>query len=216
MPREFINNHYYIVSIVILCLSIGGFCFQLKNRKPEAKEIITIMVMSGIAVAFRASFIMFPFFKPMSAIVMIAGMALGPYAGALVGTLSSFASNFIFGQGAWTPWQMIAYGVAGLLAGVLCKQGWMTEKKRFQTGVVGFFVVVIMVGPILDTFSIFTMANAFSIKAAISIYLSGLPVNVVHGVATFVTILVLCKPMMEKLNRIKIKYGMLDGGQDEI
>ena len=216
MSREFINNHYYLVSAIILCIAISVFCFSLKKRRPQAKEIVTIAVMCGIASAARGAFIMFPFFKPMAAIVMIGGMAFGPYTGFLLGALSAFVSNFLFGQGAWTPWQMVAYGVAGVLAGAFYKFGWMEEKKRLRTGIVGLLIVVFIVGPILDTFSIFSTINRFSTKTAISIYLSGVPVNVVHGVVTFATLFILCRPMMEKLNRMKVKYGMMDGGKDEI
>ena len=216
MSTEFINTHYYIISITILLLAIGAFFLSFEKRKPQAKEIITIAVMSAIAVASRAAFMMLPFFKPMNAIVMITGMAFGPCAGFLTGSLSALVSNFIFGQGPWTPWQMLAYGIAGVLAGIMKKKSWITEEKPLQTGVVGLSTVVVIVGPVLDTFSVFAMANVFSVKAIGAIYLSGLPVNVVHGVATFVTLYFLCKPMTEKLNRIKIKYGMMDGGENEI
>lgn len=216
MSRELINTHYYIISVIILILAIGIFFLRFEKRKPQAKEIITLVVMSAIAVASRAAFVMLPFFKPMSAIVMITGMAFGPCAGFLTGSLSAVVSNFIFGQGPWTPWQMLAYGMAGVLAGMMKKRGWMTEEKRLRTGVIGFLMVVVIVGPILDTFSVFSAANALSVKRIGAIYLSGLPVNMVHGAATFLTLYFLCKPMMEKLNRIKIKYGMMDGGQDEI
>lgn len=216
MSTEFINTHYYIISITILLLAIGAFFLSFEKRKPQAKEIITIAVMSAIAVASRAAFVMLPFFKPMCAIVMITGMAFGSCAGFLTGSLGALVSNFIFGQGPWTPWQMLAYGIAGALAGIMRKRGWIMEEKPLRTGVTGFLIVVVIVGPILDTFSVFSMANVFSVKDIDAIYLSGLPVNVVHGVATFVTLYFLCKPMIEKLNRIKMKYGMMDGGENEI
>ena len=73
MSTEFINTHYYIISITILLLAIGAFFLSFEKRKPQAKEIITIAVMSAIAVASRAAFMMLPFFKPMNAIVMITG-----------------------------------------------------------------------------------------------------------------------------------------------
>ena len=80
---------------------------------------------------------MVPFFKPLTGIVMITGMALGPEAGFLTGAISGFVSNFIFGQGPWTPWQMFAFGVAGFLTGVLAKRGWLTAEKRLPAGLFG-------------------------------------------------------------------------------
>lgn len=181
----------------------------------KAREIVTLSVLCAIAVASRAAFVMIPFFKPMSGIIMITGMAFGPGAGAVVGAMSAFISNFMFGQGPWTPWQMFAYAVAGLLAGLLRKREIMYEEKRIQTSVIGYLMIQLIVGPILDTSSIFTMGQAVTREMALAIYGSGVVPNLIHGIATFATLAILCKPMMEKLNRMKIKYGMMSKEEDE-
>jgi energy-coupling factor transport system substrate-specific component len=68
--------------------------------------------MCGIAITSRAIFIWLPHFKPMTAIIIITGIAFGTESGFLAGTISEFVSNFIFGQGPWTQWQMFALGIA--------------------------------------------------------------------------------------------------------
>lgn len=204
---------FYLVSLVVIILAMVPFFLRFEKRKPQAREIVTLAVLSAIAVASRAAFAMIPHFKPMIGIIMIAGMAFGAEAGFLTGAVSAFVSNFIFGQGMWTPWQMFAYGVAGFLAGILYRTGFIGERDKFQkvmTPICGFIGVVGVVGPLLDLCSIFTMGNELSKEWAISIFVSGFPVNVIHGTATALTLFVLCKPMMEKLNRIKIKYGMMN------
>ena len=141
---------------------------------------------------------------------MITSIAFGPEAGFLVGAVSSFVSNFIFGQGPWTPWQMFAYGLAGFLAGIWAKVRKTDGDKNLSSAIFGAVVVICLVGPILDTSTLFTMAETITRDFAVSVYLSGLPVNIIHGIATFLTVLFLCKPITEKLNRIKIKYGMME------
>ena len=158
---------------------------------------------------------MVPSFKPVAAIVILSGISFGGEAGFLVGCLIMMLSNMFMGQGPWTPWQMFAYGIGGLLAGLLARKGIMTEKKRIRTAVIGFLIILCIVGPLLDTCSVFTMVTNFTRASVGAIYMSGLPVNIVHGVATALTLLILCKPMMEKLERIRIKYGMM-GEEDEI
>lgn len=210
---KFGAKKFYLVSLVVLIIMMVPFFLRFEKRKPQAREIVTLAVLSAIAVASRAAFAMIPHFKPMVGIIMIAGMAFGAEAGFLTGAVSAFVSNFIFGQGMWTPWQMFAYGVAGFLAGILYKAGFIGERDKFQkvmTPICGFIGVVGIVGPLLDLCSIFTMGNELSKEWAISIFVSGFPVNVIHGVATALTLFVLCRPMMEKLNRIKIKYGMME------
>ena len=82
--------------------------------------------------------------------------------------------------------------------------------------VIGFLIILCIVGPILDTCTVFTMNSVITAASAGAIYLSGLPVNIVHGTATALTLLILCKPLMEKLERIRIKYGMMGEDEDEI
>ena len=216
MSGEFINTHFYLVSVILILLSFGIFCLQFEHKKPQAKELVTLAVMSAIAVAARGAFVMVPHFKPMTAIIMITGMAFGARAGFLTGAMSAFVSNFIFGQGAWTPWQMFAYGIAGALAGMLRKKQIIHEEKKAKTAAVGFLIVAIIVGPILDTSTLFLVVNEMTAESTAAIYFSGVPVNIVHGVATFATLFLICRPMMDKLNRIKIKYGMMGGMEHEI
>ncbi|MBR5571404.1 MAG: ECF transporter S component [Oscillospiraceae bacterium] len=217
MSKELVNGNYYLISVVLILLSIVVFFFSYEKKKPQARELVTLAVMCAIAIASRAAFAMVPFFKPMSGIIMITGMAFGPGAGFLTGVVSAFVSNFIFGQGPWTPWQMFAYGVAGALAGFLCKKKVMHEEKKLRTAIFGYLIVQVIVGPILDVCSIFTMGQSVSSSYALAIFTSGFVPNLIHGIATALTLLLLAKPMMEKLNRMKVKYGMMstDNGEWE-
>lgn len=215
MSKELINSNYYLISVVMILLAFVVFFFSYEKKKPQAREIVTLAVMSAIAVASRAAFAMIPFFKPMMGIVMITGMAFGPGAGFLTGAVTGFVSNFIFGQGPWTPWQMFAYGVGGAIAGLFYKKHIMHEELKLQTALVGYALIQAVVGPILDTCSVFTMGSTITPTYIITIYGSGLIPNAIHGLATFLTLFLLGKPMMEKLNRMKLKYGMMSDGSEE-
>lgn len=208
--KYFGNRRYYLCSLILIILSMVPFFLSFEKRKPEAREIVTLAVMCAIAVASRAVFIMVPHFKPLTGIVMITAMAFGAEAGFLTGAVSAFVSNFIFGQGPWTPWQMFAYGLAGFLTGLLTRTDILKKEKKLPAAVFGGLEVLLVTGPILDTCSIFLMSNEVNRESAAAIYLSGLPVNAVHAAATFLTIFLLLKPMMEKLDRIKVKYGMME------
>ena len=214
MSKQLINSHYYLISIVMILAAFAIFFFCYEKKKPQAREIVTLAVMSAIGVASRAAFAMVPFFKPMSGIIMITGMAFGSGAGFLTGVVSAFVSNFIFGQGPWTPWQMFAYGVAGALAGFLAKKGIMHEEKKIPTAILGYVIIQLIVGPILDVCSIFTMGNTIEPGFVLAIFGSGLAPNAIHGLATALTLFLIGKPMMEKLNRMKLKYGMMSESEE--
>ena len=127
----------------------------------------------------------------------------------MVGAVSAFASNLFFGQGLYTPWQMLAFGVAGLVAGLLRNQKALLEKP-WAMGLTGFFTVFLAVGPLLDTCSVFLAANELNAKAVLGIYMAGVPVNLSQAVCTFLTLLLVGKPFLEKLDRIRVKYGMME------
>lgn len=197
---------YYFTGTLIVIEILIPFFLAFEGRKPQARHLVTIAVMCALAVASRVV-VPIPNFKPIFAIIMLAGAAFGPEAGFLVGAVSGFASNFIFGQGPWTPWQMFSFGMAGFLFGLLSRWNWL-PKNRLWRAVVGFLTVILLVGPILDTSSLFMMVSHYTPASIAAIYLAGLPVNAVHGLCTFLTLLLAGDPLLEKLRRVRVKYGM--------
>lgn len=209
------DRKYYFSGLLIIALTLLAFFLRFEKRKPQARELVMIAVMCALAVAARAIFAAIPHFKPMMGIIMITGIAFGPEAGFLTGAMTGFVSNFLFGQGPWTPWQMFAYGMGGLLAGYCTRWGLLHQVPRGKRDLIvmplfGFLSIVLVVGPLLDTCTLLTMSSVVSPAAAAAIYLSGLPVNAVHGTATALTLLLVGKPLLEKLHRIRIKYGMME------
>ena len=204
------DRKYYIASVLIMIYSIIPFFAGFESRKPQARELVTLAVMCAIAVASRAAFIWAPNFKPIGGITMITAMAFGPQAGFMTGSLSLIVSDMIFGQGPWTPWQMFSFGLLGFISGLLARKGILTEKRPLIDAVIGFLLMVLVVGPILDTCAIFTMAQMINTESVFAVYLAGLPVNISQGTAVFLCVLLLTRPMMNKLERIKTKYGMIE------
>ena len=200
---------YYLTGTLMTVFALVPFFLSFEHRNPQARELTVIAVLCAIAVASRLAFAWIPNFKPIFAVIMIAGFAFGQESGFLVGAVSAFASNLFFGQGLYTPWQMLAFGVAGLVAGLLRKQKVLLEKP-WAMGLTGFFTVLLVVGPLLDTCSVFLAANELNAKAVLGIYMAGVPVNLSQAVCTFLTLLLIGKPFLEKLDRIRVKYGMME------
>lgn len=204
------GRSYYLVSVLIIVYTMIPFFMVFEGRKPQARELVILAVMCAIAVISRVLFIWIPHFKPMVAIIMITGIAFGPEAGFLCGAISGFVSNFLFGQGPLTPWQMFAYGMGGFVIGLLYRLG-LLKRKPIPLAVAGALCVMIVVGPLLDTGSLLVMAAEVTAESAAAIYLSGVPVNLIHAAATALTMLLVSNPMFEKLDRIQMKYGMMEG-----
>ena len=201
---------HYLTSTLVILEAMLPFFLLFEARRPQARELVTIAVMAALAVAGRVA-IPIPNFKAITGIVMITGMALGPQAGFMTGAISAFASNFFYSQGPWTPWQMMAYGMGGFLAGILfCGRTWKNARQEtILKTAFGILGVALLVGPLLDACTIFTTGTKISWKFAFAVLAAGVPHNVIHGLFCGATVLLLGRPLVGKLNRLKTKYGML-------
>lgn len=199
---------FYLTATLVAIETMLPFFLLFETRRPQAREIVTIAVMCALAVVSRLV-ILVPNFKPTLAIIMLSGIALGAEAGFMTGAITAFASNFFYSQGPWTPWQMLAYGFGGFLAGLVF-YGRPRRCKTWVLSVFAFFAIVLVVGPLLDCSSIFTMASRISKKYVLAVFAAGFPNNLIHGLACAVTMVLFSKPLLFKLDRLKSKYGMLD------
>lgn len=206
------------IALCIIALSMLPFCMIFEDRRPQARELLLIAVMAAIAAVGRVAFFMLPQFKPLMAIVIITGVSLGAESGFLTGAVAGFVSNFFLGQGPWTPWQMFGFGITGFLAGLLfCKkQGTkiLSEKQRRRKKagicIFGGFSTLIIYGFLMDTASVTMFSSEFSWKLFKASYVTGFPFNVIHAIATVAFLAVLLNPFERKLERIKVKYGMME------
>lgn len=212
----FLNDRSNVfIGLCIVCLAMIPFAMVFEDRQPQARELLLIAVMSGIAVAGRVAFFMIPQFKPVTAVVIIAGVGLGAEAGFLTGAVSGFVSNFFFGQGPWTPWQMFAFGIIGFLAGIIfrTKKPLLTRRqeqlKKLAMSIYGFLATLLIYGLIMDFSSALTFSQQFSWPILVGKILSGLPFNLIHACSTVIFLYFLALPMERKLDRIRKKYGIL-------
>lgn len=139
------DKKYYIVCLLLIVYAMLPFFFLFENRRPQARELVVIAVLCAIGVAGRAAFFMVPQFKPVAAVVILAGVCFGAESGFLVGAMTAFVSNFFFGQGPWTPWQMFAFGLIGFLAGLLFKEGRL-PRKRLPLCAFGAVAILVLYG----------------------------------------------------------------------
>ena len=215
----FLNDRANVFIGVCICfLSMLPFAMVFEDRRPQGRELLLIAVLSAIAVVGRAAFFMLPQFKPVTAIVIISGIGLGPEAGFLTGAMSGFVSNFFYGQGPWTPFQMFSYGIIGFIAGLVFNRR-VTSKIRTKRQervymaalcTFGFLSAQFIYGLIMDFSSALTFTQEFSWEVLVAKIISGLPFNFIHAVSTVIFLLFLARPMQRKLDRIKKKYGIME------
>lgn len=198
--------NYYIVSVVILIASMLPFFVSYEQKKVTARDITLTATLIALAVVSRAAFYLVPQVKPIAAVVIVSAICLGAHKGYIVGAFSAFVSNFIFGQGMWTPFQMVALGTVGLLAGLIFR--WL-KVNRYTLSIVGFVLATVVYGAIVDMSTVLSAyGNNVTLKGALSIYASGAVFSLVFGGATAVFLFLFGMPFITKIERISKKYGL--------
>ena len=206
--RIFHGKKYMISSLIVVFAAMLPFFMMFEGRKPKAREIMVIAVLSALGVAGRAAFFMVPSFKPVAAFVILTGISFGGEAGFLVGCLIMLISNMFMGQGPWTPWQMFSFGIIGFLAGILYKKG-ILKARKIDLCIYGFLSVVLIYGGIMNPASILMAYGHITKESLLAFYISGLPVDLVHAASTVFFLCIMSRPLLTKLERIKAKYGLI-------
>ena len=194
-----------VLMYLTVILSLVPFFAAYEKEKKSSYSLMPIVILSAFSAVGRILFAALPNFKPVTAIVIIAGAALGAPSGFICGAFSALASNIFFGQGAWTVWQMFAWGLIGYLSGVFVKYG--IVRGRLSACVWSFFACIIY-GIILDTWSIAGFVSAQSVKSVLTVYISGIPFTLIHAISSVIFIFVLYNPWCRIIKRIKDKYSI--------
>lgn len=205
--KLFQNGSYYIAAVAILLLAMMPFFVFFENRKIKTGEIVTVAGMIALCVASRAAFAFAPQVKPVCALVIVTAIAFGPNVGFFVGSMSMFLSDFLFGQGMFTPFQMLGMGLVGFVCGLIFHQKPYGNRKLL-VAVMGGIACFLIYGFLVDSCSVLMMSSELSLQSAAKIYVTGLPFNLIHAGTTALLLYFINKPMTDKFNRLRIKYGI--------
>lgn len=196
----FAEKRYLLVSFGVAILAIILFIAGFEKKMTGSRRMVIVSVMTAFCIVGR----FIPFFKPITAITVITAIYLGGESGFLVGALAAVLSNFYFGQGPWTPFQMLAWGLIGLFAGYLSK--WL-KKSRGLLIAYGIMSGVVY-SMVMDVWSVVWYNSSFEWGIYKASMITAIPHTVLYAVSNFIFLWFLAKPIGEKLERIRIKYGV--------
>jgi energy-coupling factor transport system substrate-specific component len=202
--------NYLLLSFGIIIVAVLFIIIRFENRKIEARELVLIAVLAAIAAVGRIPFASIPSVQPTTFFIMMAGLIFGAETGFMVGVVAALSSNMILGQGPWTPWQMVAWGLVGLTAGLLSKSKFMSK----TTGKIIFGVVWgFLFGWIMNMWSLLSITQTGTTlsKDVIITYLAGsLLFDSFHSISNVIFLLLFGSSWIKLLSRFKVKYGLLE------
>ena len=205
------DKKYFFISLLVLLEAMLPFFVSFEDRKPKVRDIVTLAVMCALAVTGRTAFFMLPNFTPVMAIVIIAGVAFGCEGGFITGAMTMFVSNFIMGQGPWTPWQMFAMGLVGFLAGLFFAGSSVRTRNMTKLGlcIFGALMCIVVYGGIMNPASVIMWQPNINFSMIMASYVTGFPFDLAQATATVIALWLVARPFLEKLDRVRIKFGVL-------
>lgn len=200
----FESRRYAFVSLAVALLACVPFFLSFERCAQATGKLILIAVMTALSVVGRIVFGVLPGFKPVTAMVVITAMYMGSEAGFLTGALTAVISNFYFAQGPWTPFQMFTWGIIGFAAGLLSNG---LQNSRLLLVVYGAFAGAFF-SMIMDLWTALWWDGGFSWARYAALLASSAYFTVVYAVSNVIFLLILAKPIGEKLARVIEKYGL--------
>ena len=198
-------NKWYIPAAVICVAALVPFFAVYERRRHITAELTLTAVFTAAAALSRAAFHALPEVKPMAAVCIIAGIVFGAHMGFMCGALSMLVSNILFGQGPWTPFQMLGLGLSALICSFIFKNQRL-RNSRIALAVIPAVTVFVVYGLIVDFQSVLFFVTEPNFASVMAVFLNGMPFNAIFGVTTGVITGLIGKNAIERLGRIKAKY----------
>lgn len=183
-----INWGFLSTVIIVVLLILSYACFR---RQEGSKELALIAAMSALAGLGRVPFAMLPSVQPTTFLVIMSGAVFGGRVGFFVGATAALVSNFFLGQGPWTPWQMLAWGLVGITASLFCRRDAM--RKPLPMAIFGA-AWGFLFGWITNLSYWLTFIYPLTLKSYLATYVLSFKFDLAHSLTNFFLCLLLSAP----------------------
>jgi energy-coupling factor transport system substrate-specific component len=194
-----------VASFVVVGLVLGVGWLAYERRHPSARMAAVVAVMSALAALGRDAFVALPDVKPITAMTFVVGYALGPLPGFTVGALGMLVSNFVLGQGPYTPWQMAAWGMVGLAGAALAR----LSRQRFGRVALALAcaLAALAAEEVMDMYT-WTLGAVHTPAAFLAVAGQALPYDVTGVVASFLFAIAFAPELARVLARVRVRMDV--------
>ncbi len=199
---SWLSGRYALFSLLIALFACVPVLLRYERREPAIREMMVLAVMTALAVAGRVTLALLPGVSPVTTLVVITALYIGKEAGFMTGAMVALLSNLYFGQGPWTPIQMIAWGsigfIAGLLEGPLKRNRWLLAVFGAVSGV--------LYSLITDVYTVTWVDGTFTPALYLAKIITALPFTALYAGSNAVLLVLLSRPIGRKLERARNKW----------
>lgn len=201
---EVLNDRKYLFVSLCIALSSCGMVYSAYERKRGGiRRMVLIAVLVAMAVVGRCIFAPVPGFTPVAAIAIISAVYLGAEPGFIVGSLTALVSDIFFGIGPWTPFQMCAWGIVGMGAGI------PFIRKHFS-GKIPVLIYGALSGAvysvIMDIWTVLSIDGTFNFSRYVGAFVTSVPFIFIYAISNIIFLAVLYRPIGKKLLRMNKKH----------
>lgn len=200
----FRERFYSFVTAALAILTVAGYFLHFEKKHSDSTQLVIIAAMTALSIFGRIVFSFLPGFKPCTAIVIITALYMGRESGFMTGAMTALISNFYFGQGAWTPFQMLVWGLTGYFAGMLADKLIKSKPLLVTFGIISGTAFSL----IMDLWSCLWADNAFVLSRYLALVGSSAFFTLIYAVSNVFFLLLLSKPFGRIFKRLDKKYGL--------
>lgn len=198
---------YLLVSFGVIGCVLIIFFMRFELRSISGREIVLLAMLAAIASVARVPFAALPSVQPTTFIIILTGLVFGAESGFLVGAVAAIVSNIFLGQGPWTPWQMFAWGMIGVSAGLLRNTWWV--KKMWGLCTFGF-IWGFLFGWFMNMWILVSNLESFSWSYVLAIYSGSVYFDLAHSLSNVFFLFIFATSWTKVLERFKRKYRLLE------
>lgn len=202
---DFVVEHYLMISILFLLGILFPTFVRISKKHMTSREMVMLAVLAAIAAVSRIPFAPIPSVQPTTFIVIASAIALGPQSGLIIGASAALVSNMVLGQGPWTPWQMICWGMTGFIAGLLSNTFFM---KKMPMRLIYGFIIGFVFGWVMNLWILFSGFGELNLQTFIVLNTSSFYFDLAHALSNVFFLLLFSTVWIKIIERFKEKYGV--------
>jgi energy-coupling factor transport system substrate-specific component len=204
---RFILENWEVFTAVLILGVVVFFFAGFERSAVSSREVGVIAVLAALAAVCRVPFAPLPGIQPTTFLVIVSGYVFGARAGFMVGAVSALVSNFFLGQGPWTPFQMLFWGLAGVSAGILGELIAETSRAVMVTFSAAWGYLF---GWLMNIFFVIFFIRPLTWKAVFLAYVASFPFDTLHALGNVVFYLLLGPQVIKVLKRFQEKMTYVE------
>jgi len=206
-----LDRYLGLLSLAAVTAILAYGYLRFEEKKTDTRVIAILGTLAAISVAGRVLMAPIPSVQPSTFIIVLSGYVFGPLEGFIVGSTTALVSNFLLGQGPWTPWQMLAWGLVGLASGLLGARRSLESRGRLSAYCASWGFVY---GWIVNLYFVLGFVRPITIRAFAVTYAASVWFDALHAAGNFAFAFALGPAMITMLRRYRERFTFEAVGPD--